>query len=215
MLLFPAVVANNTWSAFQGRRALNIEWDRGPNASYNSPAYRTTLEQSASNPGREIRSMGDVTPAFETAEQTLEAMYYVPMLAHAPMEPPVALASVKEDGSCEIWAPTQDPQTALGTVAQALGVDASQVTVHVTMLGGGFGRKSKPDFIVEAALVSRAVGAPVKLTWTREDEIHFDYFHAPSAQYLKAGLDADGKPTSWLHRTTFPSISSTFAPGVD
>ncbi len=210
-----AVVANNTWSAFQGRRALNIEWDRGPNASYNSPAYRTTLEQSASNPGREIRSMGDVTPAFETAEQTLEAMYYVPMLAHAPMEPPVALASVKEDGSCEIWAPTQDPQTALGTVAQALGVDASQVTVHVTMLGGGFGRKSKPDFIVEAALVSRAVGAPVKLTWTREDEIHFDYFHAPSAQYLKAGLDADGKPTSWLHRTTFPSISSTFAPGVD
>ena len=209
-----AVVANHTWAAFQGRRALNVEWDRGPNASYNSPEYRATLEQSAQNAGREIRSMGDITPAFASAEQTVEALYYVPMLAHAPMEPPVALAWVKEDGTCEIWAPTQDPQTAKNVVAGVLGVDPSQVTIHVTLLGGGFGRKSKPDFIVEAVLVSQAVNAPVKLTWSREDEIHFDYFHAPSAQYLKAGLDASGKATSWLHRTTFPSISSTFAPNI-
>ena len=210
-----AVVASNTWAAFEGRKALSVKWDLGPNTSYNSPAYRTTLENSASNPGKEIRNMGDITTAFETAEQTVEAMYYVPMLAHAPMEPPTALAWVKEDGSCEIWAPTQDPQTAKGVVAGALQVEADQVTVHVTLLGGGFGRKSKPDFIVEAALISKAVGAPVKLTWTREDEIHFDYFHAPSVQYLKAGLDASGKATSWLHRTTFPSISATFAPNVE
>ena len=206
-----AVVGSDTWSTFQGRKALDIEWDHGVNASYNSTDYRRTLENSATSAGREIRNVGDVTAAFETAEQTLEATYYVPMLAHAPMEPPNALAWVKEDGTCEIWAPTQDPQTAKNTVAQVLGIDAGQVTVHVTLLGGGFGRKSKPDYIVEAALVSREVGAPVKLTWSREDEIQFDYFHAPSAQYLRAGLDASGKTTSWLHRTAFPSISSTFA----
>ncbi|MEM7020730.1 MAG: molybdopterin cofactor-binding domain-containing protein, partial [Pseudomonadota bacterium] len=134
-----AVVASNTWSAFQGRKALEIEWDRGPNTSYNSPAYRTTLEQSAGNTGREIRNMGDITPAFASAEQTLEAMYYVPMLAHAPMEPPNALAWVKEDDTCEIWAPTQDPQTALNVVAGALDLTPEQVTMHVTLLGGGFG----------------------------------------------------------------------------
>ena len=210
-----AVVGSDTWSTFQGRKALDIEWDHGANASYNSPDYRRTLENNATSSGREIRNVGDVTAAFETAEQTLEATYYVPMLAHAPMEPPNALAWVKEDGTCEIWAPTQDPQTAKNTVAQVLGIDAGQVTVHVTLLGGGFGRKSKPDYIVEAALVSREVGAPVKLTWSREDEIQFDYFHAPSAQYLRAGLDASGKTTSWLHRTAFPSISSTFAPNVE
>ena len=153
-----AVVASNTWSAFEGRKALVTEWDYGANASYNSPEYRNTLEQSATYPGKEIRNYGDVTPAFASAEQTLEATYYVPMLAHAPMEPPNALAWVKEDGSCEIWAPTQDPQTARGAVAQTLGVGPEQVTVHVTMLGGGFGRKSKPDYVVEAALVSKAVG---------------------------------------------------------
>ncbi len=210
-----AVVGDNTWATFQGRKVLEIEWDMGPNAAYNSTDYRATLERSASSPAKEIRSMGDITPAFASAEQTVEGMYYVPMLAHAPMEPPNALAWVKDDGTCEIWAPTQDPQTAKQTVAQILELPPENVTVHVTMLGGGFGRKSKPDFIVEAALVSKAVRAPVKLTWTREDEIHFDYFHAPSMQYLRAALDAQGKPTAWLHRTTFPSISSTFAPDVE
>lgn len=210
-----AVIAENTWAAFEGRKALEVEWDMGPNATYNSPAYKTTLEESASNPGREIRNYGDITPAFDMAEQTVEAMYYVPMLAHAPMEPPNALAWVKEDGTCEVWAPTQDPQTARGVVAQALGMEVENVTIHVTMLGGGFGRKSKPDYIVEAALISKAVGAPIKLTWSREDDIHFGYFHAPSTQYLKASLDAEGDPTGWLHRTTFPSISATFAPNVD
>ena len=96
----------------------------------------------------------------------------------------------------------------------ALGIDPEQVTMHVTLLGGGFGRKSKPDFIVEAALVSQAVGAPVKLTWTREDEIRFGYYHAPSVQHLEAGLDLDGNATAWLHRTSFPSINSTFQPDV-
>jgi isoquinoline 1-oxidoreductase beta subunit len=129
------------------------------------------------------------------------------------MEPPAAVAHATAD-ACEIWAPTQDPQTAQAVVAQALGLDAEQVHVNVTLLGGGFGRKSKPDFIVEAALLSRAAGAPVKLQWTREDEIRHGFYHAVSAQKLEAALGEDGMPVAWRHRTAFPSISSTFAPGV-
>ncbi len=209
-----AVIGTNTWATMKGREALNVKWDFGPNAGYNSTEYRAALENSATNPGKEIRAVGDIKTAMEKASQTHEATYFVPMQAHAPMEPPNALAWVKEDGSIEIWAPSQDPQAARNTVAAVMGVEVEQVTIHVTLLGGGFGRKSKPDYVVEAALISKAVGAPVKLTWTREDEIHFDYFHAPSAQHLKASLDETGKATGWLHRTTFPSISSTFAPNV-
>lgn len=209
-----AVVARDTWSAIKGRRALKVEWEYGPNESYNSDVYRRQLEASATSPGRLIRNQGDVEPALAGAETTLDATYYVPMLAHAPMEPPNAVAWVKPDGTCEAWAPTQAPQGARGAVAGALGIQPEQVTMHVTLLGGGFGRKSKPDFIVEAALISQSVGAPVKVTWTREDEIQFGYFHAPSVQHLRAGLDESGKPVAWVHRTTFPSISSTFAPDV-
>ena len=176
----------------KGREALTVEWDYGANAAYNSDAYRAYLEETALAPGREIQVVGNVEAAFAQAAQTVEASYYVPMLAHAPMETPAALAWVKDDGSVEIWACTQDPQTARTVVAETLGVEPDQVTVHVTFLGGGFGRKSKPDFIVEAALVSKAVGAPVKLTWTREDEIRHGFYHAPSVQYMKATLDEKG-----------------------
>ena len=209
-----AVVADHTWAAMKGREALTIEWDYGANAAYHSDAYRANMEATALTPGREIQVVGNVEAAFAQAAQTVEASYYVPMLAHAPMEAPAALAWVKDDGNVEIWAPTQDPQVARSVVAQALGIEPDQVTVHVTFLGGGFGRKSKPDFIVEAALVSKAVGAPVTLTWTREDEIRHGFYHAPSVQYLKATLDEQGKPTAWLHRTVFPSIGATFQPDV-
>lgn len=209
-----AVVANNTWAAFQGREALVVEWDLGPNVSYNSDSYRKDLEASTNRRGIEIRSVGDVNAGFSKAATTLEANYYVPMLAHAPMEVPNATAWVKEDGTCECWAPTQDPQVARRTVAQFLDLDPSDVTVHVTLLGGAFGRKSKADFVAEAAVISRAVGAPVKLTWRREDCMRFDYYHSPAAQYLKAGFDENGKAIAWLHRTAFPSIQSIFAPDV-
>jgi len=209
-----AVVAENTWAAFKGREALVTDWDLGDNAVYESGSYRKDLEASVTAPGNEIIRSGDTDAGFETADKTLEAVYYVPMLAHAPMEPPTATAWVKPDGSCECWAPTQDPQAARTTVATGLGIDESQVAIHVTLLGGAFGRKSKADFVVEAALISKAVGAPVKLTWKRDDCTKFDYFHSPSAQYLKAGFDKSGKATTWLHRTAFPSIWSIFAPGI-
>jgi isoquinoline 1-oxidoreductase beta subunit len=125
------------------------------------------------------------------------------------MEPPCAVAKV-ESGACEVWAPTQNPQAARTEVAKALGLDESKVTVHVTLLGGGFGRKSKPDFVVEAALVARAVSAPVRVQWTREDDLRHDYYHSTSAQRFTAGLSADGKVTAWHHRLAFPPIASIF-----
>jgi isoquinoline 1-oxidoreductase beta subunit len=208
-----AVVATNTWAAIQGRNKLNITWDDGANQTYDSTAYRAELEAAVKQPGKVVRNEGDVDRGLAQAARRVTADYYVPHLAHATMEPPAALAVVA-DGRCEVWAPTQAPQGARDTLAKVLGIPAERVRVNVTLLGGGFGRKSKPDFIVEAALLSREVGAPVKVVWTREDDIHHGYYHSVSAQHLEAGLDAQGHTVAWLHRTAFPPIPSTFAPGV-
>ena len=208
-----AVVAENSWAALEGRKRLNIQWNAGPNGTHESTAYRLELEASASGPGRVARDNGDADAALAAAGRKVEASYYVPYLAHAPMEPPACVAVVA-DGRCEVWAPTQDPQTARTMLAGALGLTEEQVTVNVTLLGGAFGRKSKPDFVVEAALIARATGTPIKLQWSREDEIRHGYYHAVSAQRLEAAMGDDGKPTAWRHRTAFPSIFTTFAPGV-
>ncbi|HNP62738.1 MAG TPA: molybdopterin-dependent oxidoreductase [Woeseiaceae bacterium] len=203
-----AVLATNTWSASEGRNALAVEWDRGANGAYDSESYKKKLIDSASAPGTVILNRGDADIA---AAKTHEAIYYAPHLSQAPMEPPAATARINADGSCEVWACTQDPQTARDTVAATLGLDKEQVTVNVTLLGGGFGRKSKPDFIAEAAWLARESGKPVKVTWSREDDIRHGYLHAVSAQYFRAGLDADGNTQTWLHRTCFPTIFSTFS----
>ncbi|HKC41927.1 MAG TPA: molybdopterin cofactor-binding domain-containing protein, partial [Gemmatimonadales bacterium] len=208
-----AVIARNTWAAIQGRGKLSITWNDGPNRSYDSAAYRTTLEETARRPGKVVRDQGDAPAALASTARVLKADYYVPHIAHAPMEPPAAAASVT-DGRCEAWACTQNPQGARDEIAKALGMPVDRVKVNVTLLGGGFGRKSKPDYVVEAALLSRAVGAPVKVTWTREDEIHHDYYHTVSAQHLEAALDNRGRAVAWLHRSVFPAIPSTFQPNV-
>jgi len=207
-----AVLASNSWSAQKGREALQIKWDLGSNTRYDSATYRQALEASARAEGTVALARGDVEAALSSAAKTLEATYYAPHLSQAPMEPPAAVARVNGDGSCEVWACTQDPQTAQGVVAAALGIEPAQVTINVTLLGGAFGRKSKPDFIAEAALLAKKSGKPVKVTWTREDDIRHGYFHSVSCQYLRAGLDADGKVTAWLQRSAFPSIMSTFGP---
>ncbi|KYF56107.1 twin-arginine translocation pathway signal protein, partial [Sorangium cellulosum] len=204
-----AVVADTTWAAMRGRAALQIAWDHGANAAYDSASYRQALSAAVRAPGKVVRKVGDVDGAFAKAARTIEAEYHVPHLAHAAMEPPSAVARVDANG-CEVWAPTQNPQAARTEVARALGVGEDKVAVHVTFLGGGFGRKSKPDYCAEAALLARAMGAPVRVQWTREDDVQSGYFHSVSAQYLKAGLDADGKVSAWLHRTAFPPIPSTF-----
>ncbi len=208
-----AVVARNTWAALQGRDALVIDWEHGPNASYDSDAYAKVLADTASKPAKVIRDDGDVDRAIAGAARVVRADYYAPHLAHAMMEPPAALAEVTGD-RCEVWACTQSPQGARDEVATALGMPKENVTVHVTLLGGAFGRKSKPDFAVEAALLAKEAGAPVKVTWSREDEIRHGYYHTVTAQHLEGALDRSGRVTGWLQRSVFPSISSTFAPDV-
>lgn len=206
-----AVIADNTWAASQGRKKLKIEWESGPNAIYQSESYKKLLTETASKPQQVVRATGDVDAAFSTAAKLVEANYNTPLLAHAPMEPPAALAHF-QDGRVEIWAATQNPQEVQDTVAKALNIKPADVTCHVTLLGGGFGRKSKPDYVAEAALLSKKVGKPVKISWTREEDIRFDYFHSTSAMYFKAALDSAGKPIAWLQRTVFPPIGSTFDP---
>lgn len=209
-----AVVAANTWAAMQGRQALAITWNDGPNADYDSTAYRALLAASVAKPGTVSRTQGDVAQALRGAARTIEAEYYLPHLAHAQMEPPAAVADVRE-GAVEIWACTQDPQAARATVAKTLGIPVEQVTLHITLLGGAFGRKSKPDFIVEAAWLSRELKAPVKVVWTREDDIRHDYHHTVTAARVAGGLDASGRIVAWHHRSALPSIGALFAPNVD
>lgn len=207
------VVGKDTWAAIKGRSLLKIEWDDGAHASYNSPAFRTELEAAVSKPGgKVVRNDGDAYAALARSAKRIEANYYVPHFAHASMECPAATARIV-NGACEIWACTQSPQAARDRVMKRLNLPSEKVTVNVTLLGGGFGRKSKADFVVEAALVSREMGGqPVKLTWTREDDLHHDYFHTVCAQHLEAGLDATGRITAWLHRSAEPTIVSIFAP---
>ncbi|MBF0642622.1 isoquinoline 1-oxidoreductase, beta subunit [Pseudomonas sp. NFPP10] len=210
-----AVVASNTWAAIKGRDALRIEWEDGANAGYDSIQYRKQLEAAARQPGKVVRSTGNLDEALKGAESSLEASYYLPHLAQAPMEPMVAVARF-QDGRCEAWAPSQAPQVTRERIAERLGIGFEQVTVNVTLLGGGFGRKSKPDFILEAAILAKAFpGKAVRVQWTREDDIHNSYFHTVSAEYLKAGLNKDGLPAAWLHRTVAPSITALFAPGMN
>ena len=208
-----AVIAGDTWAAIRGRRALAIEWTAGPHRGYESAAFRAELERSAAAGGITARSQGDAAAALAKAESRVEAAYYVPHLSQAPMEPPVAVAEVS-GGSCQVWASVQTPQRCRAEVARALAIDEANVTVNVTLLGGGFGRKSKPDFAVEAALLSKQLGAPVRVQWTREDDIRHGFFHTVSAQRLEAGI-AGGKVVAWRHRSAFPTIGATFAPNAD
>jgi isoquinoline 1-oxidoreductase beta subunit len=207
-----AVVASNTWAAIKGREALRIAWDDGAHASYDSKAFRAALEETAGKPGVVIRSGGDLDGAMAKAAKKVAAQYYIPHLAHATMEPPSATVRIS-DGKAECWTSVQSPQAAHDLLVKALGLAPENVTVNVTLLGGGFGRKSKPDFAVEAGLVSKAMdGAPVKVVWTREDDIHNGFYHTVSVERLEAGLDASGKTVAWRHNSVAPTILSTFMP---
>lgn len=212
-----AVVARNTWAARQGRDALEIEWDDGPNGSYDSVAYRQTLEAAARQPGKVMRDQGDVVQTWAQAPQAerFAAEYYIPHLAHASMEPPVATVRI-QGGRAEVWTSVQNPMAAHAAVVRRLGLKPENVKVNNLLLGGAFGRKSKPDFVDEAAIVARAMpeGTPVKLVWMREDDIQHDYLHTVSVERLEAVMDARGQVQSWLHRSAAPTIGSLFALGA-
>src|SRR3954465_1412107 len=193
----------------RGRAALDVTWDEGPNAGYDSEAYRQVLAKAVSVAGRVARRVGDTESALKSAARIVEAEYHVPHLPHMPMEPVVAVAHVTGN-TCEVWAPTQNPQAAQTEVARVLGTTVDKVRVHVTFLGGGFGRKSKADFCSEAALLSKRLGAPVRGQFPREDDGRDDYVNSVCTNRLTAGLDKNGRVVAWRHRTAFPSISSVF-----
>jgi isoquinoline 1-oxidoreductase subunit beta len=205
-----AVIADNTWAAFEGRKKLNVSWENGEHAGYNSDEYKKQLQETARKPGKVVRNIGDVDAVFSKGGKIIEADYYAPHLAHASMEPPAAVADFK-DGKVTVWTCTQNPQAVQETVGAKVGVPKENVICHVTLLGGAFGRKSKPDYAAEAAMLSKSLGRPVKVSWSREDDIQFDYFHSVAAMYMKAAVDEKGKPTAWLQRSVFPPIGSTFA----
>ena len=207
-----AVIANNTWSAFQGKNNLNVKWESGINESYDTEKFKEKLISRIHNKAKVVPPFkGSIEKAFKNADKVIEATYTMPHLAHAPMEVPNALAWV-HDGKCDVWAPVQDPQTVRAEIAHFFGFALEDITINVMMLGGAFGRKSKSDFVVEAVALSQKIKAPVQVVWTREDDIQHSFYHAQNAQYLKGSLDEKGKVTGWLHRVAFPSITSSFKP---
>ena len=207
-----AVIAKSTWAALKGRDALKITWDDGPNKVYDSKAYRAQLEASVKQPGKVERNIGDVDKALASAAKVITAEYYAPHIHHATMEPPAATARML-DGKWEVWAPVQSPGAARDDIAKAVGVKPEELQLHTTLLGGGFGRKSKCDFAIEAALLSKELGGtPVKVVWTREDDMQHGFYHTVTAERFEAGLDANNKVIAWRHRSAAPSILSTFAP---
>jgi isoquinoline 1-oxidoreductase beta subunit len=207
-----AVIADSTWQAIAGRRTLTVEWDNGPGAEESTEKHRAELAELLKSPGKEIRKIGEPEAAFASASKKVEAEYETPFLAHMAMEPPNCTALVR-DGKCEIWAPVQNPGGMAAALQSVLGLPASAITIHITLLGGGFGRRLNIEYGVEAALLSRATGAPVKVIWTREDDIRHDYYRPITRHRLRAGLDAQNQPTAWLHHIAAPSTDSTYLGG--
>jgi isoquinoline 1-oxidoreductase subunit beta len=207
-----AVIARNTYAGLKGRDGLKIVWDDGPNKSYDSAAYKAMLEEANRKPGKVERNEGDADKALASAAKVITREYYVPHLAHATMEPPAATAQLT-NGKLEVWAPLQSPGGTRQDIAKKLGVSEGDVTVHNTLLGGGFGRKSKCDYAIEAALLAKETGGgPVKVVWTREDDIRHGFYHTVTADRLEAGLDVNNKVVAWRHRSSAPNFMSNFMP---
>jgi isoquinoline 1-oxidoreductase beta subunit len=204
------VLATNTWAAMEGRRRLSVEWQAPTGDLETTESFTDALRRSTEEAPNTILDQGDIDTAFDDADQVLEARFQGPHLAHAPMEPMCLTAHVQADG-CEVWAPTQEPQWARREAARVTGLEEDAVIVNVTMLGGGFGRKSKPDQIIEVVALSKQIGRPVQIAWTREDEVRHGFYRAQNYQIIRAALK-DGAVTGWHHAATFPTIGSTFNP---
>jgi len=206
-----AVVADGYWPAKKGRDALAVTWDDGPTASVSSATIAQLFGQRAEQPGAVARHDGDPDGTLGSAPAKVDAVYDLPFLAHATMEPMNCTAHVRADG-VDIWAPTQFQTGAQGLGAKMGGVTPDKVKVHTTYLGGGFGRRFELDFIQEALETSKAVGAPVKVIWSREDDIRNAQYRPANHHRLRAGLDASGQPVAWTHRIVAPSIMARVFP---
>ena len=199
------VVADTYWHARRGREALQITWDEGPNANLTSAEISRTYAQLATQPGKVARRDGDPAKALGEAARKLEAVYEVPFLAHATMEPMNCTAHVQAD-RCDVWVATQNQTGTQARAMQITGLPREKVLVHTTFLGGGFGRRAETDFVADAVELSKAVGAPVKVIWSREDDMQHDFYRPATYNVFRAGLDASGVPTAWTHRIVGPSL---------
>jgi len=206
-----AVVADAYWPAKLGRDALVIEWDEGPNAGLSSARITAMLEAAAKQPGRVARQEGDAANALATAARRVEAVYEVPFLAHATMEPMSCTASVRADGA-DVWTGTQWQDGTQKVTASITGLPLEAIKVHTTLLGGGFGRRFEQDFVTETVEIAKAVNAPVKLVWSREDDMRHDFYRPATYNALAAGIDAQGRPLAWSHRIVGPSIAARAFP---
>jgi isoquinoline 1-oxidoreductase beta subunit len=209
-----AVVADSYWQARQALAALPIAWDEGANAKTDDASIQQMLREGlAATDAVVAANEGDVTAALGTAAKRVEAEYFAPFLAHATMEPMNCTAQVLPD-KVEVWAPSQNAQAALDVAAKAAGVDPKQVEIHITMLGGGFGRRGAvQDFVRQAVLIAKAVGKPVKLLWSREEDMRHDFYRPVSMAKFTAGLDAQGLPVALQTRITGQSILFALRPG--
>ena len=208
-----AVVADNWWRAQQAVKKLKIEWDAGENGSYDTEAYKAQLVKNVENEAELITERGNLKQAFDQAHKTLKATYTGGHISHSPMEPNASVVWVRDD-SCEVWAATQAPKSIQEVLGGYLGRDPKDITVHVTMAGGAFGRKFKCDYVHEAAVISKQIKAPVQLTWSREEDMRTGYYHSCNAQHIEASIDENGDITGWLHRAAFPSIGTLFNPSM-
>src|SRR2546421_4230640 len=206
-----AVIADGYWDAKKGRDALDVKWDDGPNAQVTSASISQQLSEAAAKPSAQARHDGDPDAALAGAASKVDAAYELPLLAHATMEPMNCTAHVREDG-VDIWAPTQFQSGAQGLGAKIGGVPPEKVQVHTTYLGGGFGRRFELDFIQEALETSKAAAAPVKVIWSREDDIRNAQYRPVNHHRLQAGLDPNGRPVVWTHRIVAPSIMARVFP---
>ena len=208
------VVAENTWAAMKARRALLIDWDSGPNGDFSSAVLSAAAHQALATAGDVMQNVGSVDTARAQAIRTVERTYEVPFLAHATMEPMNCTAHVT-DTSAELWVPTQHGANMQRQVAKFLNLPLDAVTVHVTFLGGGFGRRFYRDFVIDAVQIAKAVGAPVKVVWSREEDVQHDMYRPASVQRLRAAVDERGRPVSWENRVAGPSSSGYWSPGTE
>lgn len=207
-----AVVAASTWQAFEGRKALNVTWDYGAWKDQSTTNIRKVFQEASTKGGTIDATKGNVEEAFTQCATIIEAVYEIPFVAHATMEPMNCIADVR-DTTCEIWAPSQNPQLIQREASRILGFDMENVIVNVTLLGGGFGRRLNADYAVDAIQVSKAIGAPVQVVWTREDDMTNDFYRPGTYNVLKGGLDANGMPIAWMHRIVGPNSRSLIVGG--
>jgi isoquinoline 1-oxidoreductase beta subunit len=205
------VVADSTWAAMKGRDALQITWDRGTAASESSEGMRASLHGAAQKSGKQVRNDGDVDSVLSNGAKKVEAVYEMPLLAHATMEPMNITAHVR-GSDAEVWAPTQSPDWVQGTVAQVLGLKPDKVVVHTTLMGGGFGRRYMADFPAEVAQIAKVVGKPVQLLWTREDDMTHDFYRPATCHRMRGAVDAKGRPVAWFHTLASTSIRGYWDP---